>query len=163
MADSCVPDNKVAKLILASCAAAFAANSDDCNKFLKAALSDFLSEGYLNNLIADDIVGKLRRESEGWKTSRKIDTAIAMAKSGNMVVAGMTSEALGQHHGHLAVVVGCNALNTGSGPVPVGYAGALGNPPARIAGDRMSLTFEAHLVHSEGLDYYFKPPDRTPA
>jgi hypothetical protein len=43
MADSCVPDNKVAKLILASCAAAFAANSDDCNKFLKAALSDFLS------------------------------------------------------------------------------------------------------------------------
>ena len=163
MASPCVPDNAVASKILASCAAAFAANSDDCNKFLKAALADFLPENYLSNLDADDIVGKLQRQSEGWKTSRKIDTAIAMAKSGNMVVAGMTSAALKQHHGHVAVVVGCDALSTGGGPVPVGYAGSLGNQAARIEGDRMSLTFLATLVHSEGLDYYFKPPDRTPA
>src|ERR1700722_18752608 len=104
MAPPCVPDNSVAKQILNSCAAVFANNSDDCNKFLKAALSDFLAPGYLDGLNADGIVGKLRSAGQGWTTSREISTAIAQAKSGNVVVAGMTAASLGQQHGHVAVV-----------------------------------------------------------
>ena len=159
----CQPDDPVARKILASCAAHFADNSDDCNKFLKAALADFLAQGYLDNLNADAIVGKLRSQAEGWETSRKIETAIDKAKSGNLVVAGMTAASLGQHHGHVAVVVGCDGEVSGGTIVPVGYAGALDNPPARLEGGRLSQTFAATLVRSEGLDYYFKPPDRTPA
>ena len=163
MAGPCEPTDAVARKILASCVANFANNCDDCNKFLKAALSDFLAEGYLDNLNADGIVGKLQSSDEGWETSREIDTAIAKAKSGHLVVAGMTSAALGQHHGHVAVVVGCDGQVVGGITVPVGYAGSLGNPAARLEGGRLSQTFAASLVRSEGLDYYFKAPDRTPA
>jgi hypothetical protein len=158
----CVPDNSVARQILDSCAAVFAGNSDDCNKFLKAALLDFLAVGYLDGLDADGIVGKLQNPGQGWTRSRDIGTAIAQAKSGNLVVAGMTSASLGQHHGHVAVVVGCDGQVSGETIVPVGYAGALDNPTARLDGGRLSGTFAAALVRSEGLDYYFKAPDRTP-
>jgi hypothetical protein len=162
MAAPCVPVDPGAKQILDSCAAAFADNKDDCNKFLKAALSGFLPVGYLDNLDADGIVGKLRSQAEGWDTSRTIDIAIAKAKSGNLVVAGMTGASLGQHHGHLAVVVGCDGLPSAGTTVPVGYAGSLGNPAAQIEGASLSRTFEATLVRSEGVDYYFKMPDPTP-
>jgi hypothetical protein len=163
MAGPCVPDNAVARRIIDSCDENFAANSDDCNKFLKAALGDFLMPGYLDGLDADGIVSKLKDPAEGWTTSRVIATAISMAKSGNIVVAGMTSTALGQRHGHVALVVGCDGEPSGETIVPLGYAGSLGNPGARLRGGRLSGTFAATLVRSEGLDYYCRAPDRTPA
>jgi len=159
----CTPAAAVAKAIIASCDAQFAANCDDCNKFLKAALSDFLVEGYLEGLNADAIVTKLKSDGEGWGTSRSIAAAIAQAKAGKVVVAGMTSAALGQKHGHVAVVVGCDGKPSGEAIVPLGYAGSLDNPAARLDGGRLSGTFEATMVRSEKLDYYFKAPDRTPA
>ena len=159
----CKPDNAVAKQIIDNCEANFAANSDDCNKFLKAALGGFLTAGYLDGLDADGIVGKLKNPAEGWVTTREIDVAISMAKSGNIVVAGMTSIALGEAHGHVAVVVGCDGQSSGTTAVPLGYAGSLGNPAARLDGGRLSGTFAAKLVRSGELDYYYKLPDRTPA
>ena len=159
----CTPADEVARAIIESCAAKFAANCDDCNKFLKAALSEFLAEGYLDGLNADAIVNKLKSDGGGWGTSRSIATAIAQAKAGKVVVAGMTSAALGQSHGHVAVVVGCDGRPSGETIVPLGYAGSLGNPAARLDGGRLSGTFEATMVRSEKLDYYFKAPDRMPA
>jgi hypothetical protein len=163
MPEPCQPDDALAGKILSSCAVNFVANSDDCNKFLKAALADFLPEGYLDNLNADEIVAKMRSAAGGWETSRAIDIAIAKAKAGNVVVAGMTAAALRQHHGHVAVVVGCEGEVVGGTTIPVGYAGSLGNPAARLEGGRLSQTFAASLVRSGGLDYYFRPADRVPA
>jgi len=162
MAGPCTPDNPIAQQILESCEACFPDNSDDCNKFLRAALSGFLVAGYLDNLNADAIVGKLQNPGDGWATSREISTVIAMAKSGNIAVAGMTSTSLGQNHGHVAVVVGCDGQVSGDTVVPIGYAGSL-DPAARLSGGRLSGTFRATLVRSQGLDYYFKAPDRTPS
>ena len=162
MATPCAPDNAVAKKILDHCAANFDANQGDCNKFLKAALADFLVIGYFDGLDADEIVGKMRQPGEGWTTSRKIDVAISSAKGGNVVIAGMTSVALGESHGHVAVVVGCDGQTSGQTIVPLGYAGSLGNPGARLDGGRLSGTFSAKMVRSEQLNYYFKPPDRIP-
>ena len=75
----------------------------------------------------------------------------------------MTSAALGQHHGHVAVVVGCDGQVSGAVTVPVGYAGSIENPAAQLDGGRISGTFAETMVRSEALDYYFKPPDRQPA
>jgi len=63
----------------------------------------------------------------------------------------------------VAVVVGCDGQPSGDTIVPLGYAGSLGNPAAELDGGRLSGTFAATLVRSEGLDYYFKAPDRVPA
>jgi hypothetical protein len=158
-----MPDNPVAKQIIACCAQAFPANNGDCVKFLNAALSAFMPPGYLNGLDADAVVGKLQSPTAGWTRSRAIGEAIAQAKSGNLVIAGMTSAALGQGHGHVAVTVGLDGQQSGGTIVPLGYAGSLGNASARIAGARLSGTFPAALVRGQGLDYYFKPPDRIPA
>ncbi len=158
----CVPDNIVAKLIIDSCAANFAAHCGDCNQFLKAALGGFLAEGYLDGLDADGIVGKLQAADQCWTVSRDIPTVIAQAKAGQLVVAGMTAAALAQGHGHVAVVVGCDGQASGGTIVPMGYAGALGNPAAQLDGGRLSGTFAASMVRAGELDYYFKAPERVP-
>ncbi|HET7881952.1 MAG TPA: hypothetical protein VFL55_13790 [Acetobacteraceae bacterium] len=163
MSDPGTPDNPVAKLILASCVAQFADNRGDCNRFLKAALSEFLPLGYFDGLDADAIVKKLRDPAQGWLASRDIATAIASAKAGDIVVAGMTSQALRQQHGHVAIVIGCDGLPSGGVIVPLGYAGSLGNPAAELDGGRLSGTFAAALVRSGGIDYYCKRPARLPA
>ena len=156
----CTPPNAVAQQIIASCEAAFPAHRGDCNQFVKAALGPFLVDGYFGVLDADGIVGKLKQSGEGWTCSRKIDDAIGAAKAGNVVIAGMTSAALSQQHGHVAVVVGCDGQVSGDVAVPVGYAGSLENPAAQLDGGRLSGTFAATMVRSEALDYYFKPAAR---
>jgi hypothetical protein len=163
MPGPCTPANDVAKAIIESCDENFDANQGDCNKFLKAALADFLAGNYFENLDADQIVGKLKSAAEKWTTSRSIATVIAQAKAGSVVVAGMTSKTLGQSHGHVAVVIGCDGQQSGAKTVPLGYAGSLDNPGARLRGGRLSGTFLATMVQDEHLDYYFKSPDRTPA
>src|SRR5262245_4742554 len=142
----CTPAHDVARAIIESCDTNFEPNCGDCNKFLKAALNAFLADGYLDGLNADQIVGKLKSSGQGWGTSRSIATAIEQAKAGNVVVAGMTSAALGQSHGHVAVVVGCDGQKSGDTIVPLGYAGSLDNPAARLAGGRLSGTFAATTV-----------------
>src|SRR6185312_15974869 len=155
----CIPPNIVAKQIIDSCEASFPVHRGDCNHFVKAALGPFLVADYFGALDADGIVGKLKQTSEGWTCSRKIVDAIAMAKAGYVVIAGMNSAALGQHHGHVAVVVGCDGQISGKVTVPVGYAGSLESPAAQLDGGRLSGTFATTMVRSEALDYYFKPPD----
>jgi hypothetical protein len=159
----CTPPNIVAKQIIDSCEASFAAHRGDCNQFVKAALGPFLVVDYFLDLDADGIVGKMRQAVEGWICSRKIVDAIAAAKAGHIVIAGMTAASLGQHHGHVAVVVGCDGQASGAVTVPVGYAGSLENPAAQLNGGRISGTFAATMVRSESLDYYFKSPDRQSA
>ncbi len=159
----CNPENTAAKQIIASCDANFAANRGDCNKFLKAALAEFLAGGYFDGLDADGIVTKLQHQNQGWTRSTHIPTVIGQAKAGQVVIAGMTSAALGQQHGHVAVVVGCDGQVSGSTVVPLGYAGALDNPPAELDGGRLSGTFPADMVRAERLDYFFRAPDRTPS
>lgn len=163
MTTPCSPDNAAARKILESCANHFAATKDDCNKFLKAALGDFLPDHYLDGLNADGIVNKIKDANEGWTPTRDIATAIAKAKTGHIVVAGMTSTSLGHAHGHVAVVVGCDGAMSGSVTVPLGYAGALESPAARLEGGRLSGTFAATLVRSQQLDYYWRTPDQMPA
>ena len=152
----CNPDNPVAAQIIASCEASFPANRGDCNQFLKAALAPFLPPDYFGDLNADGIVAMLQAPGSGWTRTRAIAETIAAAKAGGVVVAGMNSAALNASHGHVAVVVGCDGQASGSTIVPIGYAGSLGNPDAQIAGARLSGTFPASMVRSEGLDYYLK-------
>src|ERR1700761_2254731 len=101
----CNPDNPVAAQIIASCEASFPANRGDCNQFLKAALAPFLPPNYFGELNADGIVALLQAPGAGWTQTRAIATAIAGAKAGGVVVAGMNSTALDAAHGHVAVVV----------------------------------------------------------
>jgi len=152
----CNPDNQVAAQIIASCEASFPANRGDCNHFLKAALAPFLPTAYFGNLKADAIVAKLQATGSGWSQTRAISQAIIAAKAGSLVIAGMTSTTRGAAHGHVAVVVGCDGQAHGKTTVPIGYAGSLGNTSAQICGAKLSGTFPAALVQSEGLDYYIR-------
>jgi hypothetical protein len=154
----------VAQEIIASCEAKLKTLDlrNDCKKFLLAVLADFFdSISDLEGGQADDVVNRLRSPGSGWTScNRSIDTAIAKAKSGDFVVAGMTSTDLGQHNGHVAVVVGGDDSRVPI--VPVGYAGSLGGA-APLEGGRLSETFPTADVHSEKVDYFFRTPDRTPA
>jgi hypothetical protein len=151
----CTPANTTALNITQSCDNTWAANNDDCNKFVKAALGSFLAAAYFDGLNADGIVGKMKTAAEGWTMTTAIADAIGGAKDGKVVIAGMTSAELGDTHGHLAVVVGCDGQVSGTVTVPVGYAGAL-NPIARLDGGRLSGTFQAEMVRSEGINYFIK-------
>lgn len=159
MTAPCNPDNQIAAHIIASCEASFPAYRGDCNQFLKAALAPFLPPAYFGDLNADGIVAMLLAPGSGWTQTREIAAAIAAAQAGSLVVAGMNSTALGAAHGHVAVVVGCDGEASGTTIVPIGYAGSLGNPAAQIAGARLSGTFPAAMVRSQGLDYYIRPAE----
>lgn len=156
MAIPCNPADATAKKIADKCDAEFAGNKTDCNKFVKAALGPFLGAGYFDGLDADGIVGKLKKAGEGWTASRKISVAIAQAKAGKVVIAGMTSVDLGQQHGHLAVVVGCDGQLSDTIIVPLGYAGSIDAEDKRLSGGRLSGTFKAAWVREEKIDYYYK-------
>lgn len=156
----CVPENPVAKQILDSCETvhAVAANRADCHVFVRTALGPFFAPGYFDNQTADQIVGKLQSAAEGWTQSTDPLAAIASAKAGQAVIAGMTGAALDENNGHLAVVVGCDAPHDDP-QMPFGYAGSIGSVAAQIAGTKLSLTFPATMVRGKQLDYYCKAPD----
>jgi hypothetical protein len=157
----CTPADPMALRIINACDAAYPTNNADCNKFVKAALKEFVDDGYFEGLNADGIVSKLRDPGESWSMTTVIATAIMLAKAGSIVVAGMTSAELGDTHGHLAVIVGCDgqlsssADGSSSATVPIAYAGSL-NAAARIAGKRLSGTFKAQMVRAEQINYYCK-------
>jgi len=56
------PANTTARDITQSCDATWAANNDDCNKFVKAALGSFLAAAYFDGLNAD---GNRRQDEDG--------------------------------------------------------------------------------------------------
>lgn len=157
----CTPANATAQKLLASCATSYAGSNIDCNVFVKAACGDFVTDGFFDGLDADGIVNKLE-STAGWKKTLKIGEAIAAAKIGKVVIAGMTSSDLGDAHGHLAVVVGCDGQTSGTVTVPVGYAGSL-KPSARLNGGRLTGTFNAQTVREEKLPYYTRAAERIPA
>lgn len=154
----CIPANDTANRIAQSCEDSWSAHNNDCNHFVKAAVGRFLETGYFDGLNADGIVEKLKTASDAWKRTTAIDDAIAAAKDGNIVIAGMSSIELNDTDGHLAVVIGCDGEQSGSVNVPMGYAGSL-RTSARLAGGRLSSTFNAELVRSERLNYFITAPE----
>ncbi len=87
-------------------------NADDCHKFVSAVAAKF-------NLSLVGTADKIMREITGpdW-TQHGHDgaAAAAAAAAGELVIGGMTSEALGDAHGHVVIVVK-GGLNRGKYPV----------------------------------------------
>lgn len=165
---NCEPDNATARQIIAQCVTQFPSNNTDCNQFLKAVARPYFGDGVFGGLNADEIVAQVTKAGSGWVTSKQIPDAISAAKNGQFVGAGMTSADLqpynpGTEHGHLAVVIGCDGQLSGTTIVPIGYAGSLGNPAARIAGARLSGTFPALAVRSQQVTYFYRTPTQAPA
>lgn len=153
----CAPADATAARIKQTCEDVYDANKGDCNLFVKAA-----SGPYFGNLFgdqdADQIIATLSDGGSGWALTTSIDAAIDAATGGAFVIAGMTSAQLGESHGHLAVVVGCPAVQASRGPVPVGYAGSLGKPGSPIEGIGLNWTFPAVDVSAEKVSYFSKAP-----
>lgn len=162
MALPCIPENSAAKAIAQSCDDNWPTSNDDCNHFVKNALGGFLPTGYFDGMNADEIVAKMKTAGEGWTKTTAIADAIAGAKNGKIVIAGMSSKELHDSNGHLAVIVGCDGQLSGDGHVsvivPLCYAGSLHNASARIRGGRLSGTFDQVLVRSERINYFLKSP-----
>ena len=166
-AAACEPDNEVARQILSQCVVKFPDNSGDCNQFLKAVASEFFDASIFSGLNADAIISLVKQDNSGWAITEQIPDAIAAAKAGKFVAAGMTSTDLQEYHpgtvhGHLAVVIGCDGQVSGTTVVPLGYAGSLENPAARISGTRLSGTFPPLAVRNQEVTYFVRTPIKTP-
>ena len=160
----------------AACQSAFYSVPHDCKLFLKAVAvppsppagaptSLFNVQPFVGN--ADQIVHDLRL-GNGWlDLNRDIDQAVAYAKAGYFVVAGMTSQDLGQNNGHVAVVLGVDKQASGLASSPLGYARSLADAnlpvsqkgPNEAYADKLSRTFRAVIVQSGLVSYYSKAPD----
>lgn len=149
--------------ILAECAIAFGANSDDCNKFVKAIGSVFFEPDLFTgpNMNADAIVSEMRTAPTWSKLGQTHTSAIRDAKEGLFVIAGMTSTELGSLHGHLAIVVGDDGQNSGNVLVPICYAGSL-NPSARVQRKRVSETFGSTMARESKISYFSRLPQTLP-
>lgn len=144
--------------IISKCAAKFAANSADCNRFLKAVAADFYEPDLFTgaNMDADRIIAWLERPANGWADLEKSHSdAISDARAGKFVIAGMTSSELSDDHGHLAIVVGDPGELSGTVTVPICYAGSL-NSTARVQRKRVSETFGAQVARDGEIRYYSK-------
>lgn len=151
-----------AEKIIAKCVEAYAVHRGDCVDFVAEVLRHFLDQpGFDAAVLADDVVRRLRVASSPWKRSHDIARAIAAAKAGDLVLAGLSSRELDAAHGHLALVVGVDGQRSGSVIVPIAYAGSIGR--AAIAGKRLSGSFPATLVQSAKVEYFIRTPDTEPA
>jgi hypothetical protein len=153
--ESLMPEAETdADKIRTECGDRFAANSDDCNKFVKAVARRFFEPDLFtgNNMTADKIIETMG--GAGWTQLGKIhSSAIAKAKAGRFVVAGMTSGELGDTNGHLAIVVGDDGMLSGTVTVPICYAGGL-NVAARVERQRVSATFGAAQARESKISYF---------
>lgn len=151
----------VSDQIVATCEADYDANKGDCNQFLKAVANDYFDTTGFDGLDADGIIGVLANAANGWANlNNDPQQAIADAKGGKFVVAGMTSAQLADPHGHLAVVVGQDGQLSGTVIVPMCYAGSIG--PNAVRDQRVSETFPATAARTGLVGYYSKTPDKTP-
>ncbi len=150
--------------ILAECALAFSANSDDCNKYVKAVAGPFFDPDLFMGpgMNADAIVGQLRASADWTALGTDHTQAIAKAKAGKFVIAGMTSAELNSTNGHLAVVVGDDGKPSGSVLVPICYAGSL-NAAARVQRKRVSETFGAQVAQDKKISYFSRDVQTMPA
>ena len=142
---------------------AFSANSEDCNKYVKAVASVFFEPDQFTgpNMNADAIVSNMRNSDKWTKLATSHVEAIQNAKTGLFVIAGMTSSELSSTNGHLAVVVGDDGQNSGTVLVPICYAGSL-NPNARVQRKRVSETFGAEPARKSRISYFSRKPDTVP-
>lgn len=149
--------------ILAECAIAFSANSDDCNKYVKAVAGPFFDPDIFTGpgMNADAIMRQLRSSADWAALGRAHDKAIAEAKRGKFVLAGMTSEELNSTNGHLAVVVGDDGQLSGSVIVPICYAGSL-SAAARVQRKRVSETFGAQVARDGKISYFSRAAQTIP-
>lgn len=152
---------KATEQILAECAIRFDEASDDCNKFVKRVAAAFFEPDLFTGpqMNADAII----QETEARWTSLENShvRAIAEAKAGSFVIAGMTSTDLSATHGHLAVVVGLDGELSGTVVVPICYAGSL-SAGARVQRRRVSETFPAAAARSGQVRYFSKSPETLP-
>lgn len=150
--------------ILAECALAFGANSEDCNKYLKAVSGPFFDPDLFTgpSMNADAIVTLLRAAADWTSLGTSHDKAIADAKAGKFVVAGMTSAELQSTNGHLGVVVGDDGQMSGTVRVPICYAGSL-NPAARVQRKRVSETFGAQVARDSKISYFSRDVQTLPS
>lgn len=150
--------------ILAECALAFSTNSDDCNKYVKAVAGPFFDPDLFTGpgMNADAIMGQLRASADWTALGTDHTQAIAAAKAGKFVIAGMTSAELNSTNGHLAVVVGDDGQLSGSVLVPICYAGSL-NAAARVQRKRVSETFGAQVARDKKISYFARDAQTMPA
>jgi hypothetical protein len=151
--------DKRAEKILAVCEQAFASSSGDCNKFVKVVAAPFFRPDPFPGLNADGIIEVSRALWTG--LGRDHAAAIQAAKSGSLVIAGMTSQELEDAHGHLAIVAGVEGAHSGTVVVPLCYAGSL-NARARVARRRVSETFGAHNAREGRISYFARVPNEEP-
>lgn len=146
--------------IIAQCELAWPTHKGDCVEFASAVLKHFFSApDFDGQVLADKIVADLRKSAK-WTRTTSIATAIARAKSGDFVLAGLRAAELGSAHGHLAIVAGLDGQPSQSVIVPIGYAGSIGGHP--VCRERLSGTFKASLVRAEKVDYFYRVPDIEP-
>lgn len=151
-----------AEKIIQTCEANYDSTKGDCVDFAASVLKFyFKAPDFDGNVLADEVVARLKTARRGWTSTRSIATAIARAKMGDFVIAGMAGKDLGEAHGHLAVVVGVDNASSSGVVVPTAYAGSIGAAAIRRA--PLSKTFNAQKVRTEGIDYYYKTPDTEPA
>lgn len=150
--------------ILAECALAFRTSSNDCNKYVKAVSSAFFDPDLFTgpNMNADGVIALLQDSADWTQLNKSHREAIAKAKMGFFVIAGMTSTELQSSNGHLAVVVGDDGQMSGTELVPICYAGSL-NPAARVQRKRVSETFGAQVARESKISYFARPVQTLPA
>ena len=102
---------------------------------------------------ADAIVAELRSSASWTSLSTSHTDAIAQAKAGKVVIAGMTSTELKSKHGHLAIIVGDDGQLSGTVTVPICYAGSL-NAGARVERKRVSVSFGTGPARKSKISYF---------
>jgi len=146
--------------IIAQCELAYPMYKGDCVDFAADVIKHFFTvPDFDGTVLADTVVADLRT-TPTWRRTRSIPAAIAAAKSGDFVVAGLRAAELSSAHGHLAIIAGVDGQVSGTVVVPIGYAGSIGGSPIKLA--RLSGTFKATLVRAEAVDYFIRTPDLEP-
>jgi hypothetical protein len=161
--------NPVAEKIIAVCATVAETDAlNDCNRFVKAVTKDFMSPNpFSGNINADGMIDRMAQGGV-WTSidtdSNSHETAIARAKAGELVIAGMKGGDLSANNGHVAVVIGRDGQHSPAAEkkVPIGYAGSIDRPSARIKGKRLSDTFPAVHFKNNKVQYFYATPNIQP-
>jgi hypothetical protein len=157
---------------MSNCASSISQPNMDCNCFLKNAARGFFSATQAfddPSKDADAIVGLLADTSNGWTeiadsdgtgTQRTADAIAAFNTDNKVVIAGMTSDALGQDHGHLALVVaGTTTAGSANLTVPNCTAGSA-NAAARVEDQGVNFSFGKTMPTK--IRYFWRLPDTSP-
>jgi hypothetical protein len=155
-----------------NCASGIARPNRDCNCFLKNAARSFFSgtQAFDNaSKNADQIIGLLADSSNGWTeiantggdgAQRTADAIAAFNDDHKVVIAGMTSDELGDTNGHLALVVsGTETAGSAKLDVPKCTAGSK-NDTARVKDKGVNWSFGKTKVRQ--VRYFWRVPDVSP-